>query len=164
MRPDIVFATYIFPDPPPVEASELLGRELTSAWSDAVDLGPGRIPVVIGATGDGLWLAGLLMFLETIEPPASERLSISSGAEHVASIRLLQVDRQHRNAGLAGFLLRRALRIAAEQRCDRIRTTANFGCTDHVLMYERLGYSRAGIGDRPYLYAKKVSPPISPAD
>ncbi len=146
MIPNHVFATYFYPDTFPVEATELLGSEPEKAWKDAAEMGPGKIPVLIGATTDGQWLAGLLMFLETLEMADGK-----PGAEHVASIRLLVVGRQYQNAGLAGFLIRRALKTAVAQRCARVRTTAGFGCTDHMIMYERLGFTKVPFTERPYM-------------
>jgi GNAT superfamily N-acetyltransferase len=172
MIPSHVFATYFYPDVFPVEAGELLGGDVEKAWEDAREGGPGRIPVLIGATTDGQWLAGVLMFLETLEgewggslknareehphpspPPEGEG---AGRVEHVASIRLLVVGRQYQNAGLAGFLIRRALKIAERQGCARVRTTAGFGCTDHVIMYERLGFAKTKMEEYPYRYSRAL--------
>ncbi len=155
MIPSHVFATYFYPDVFPVEARELLGSDVEKAWEDAREGGAGRIPVLIGATTDGQWLAGLLMFLETLEAPGGGEKG-AARAEHVGSIQLLVVGRQYQNAGLAGFLIRRALRVAESQGCARVRTTAGYGCTDHVIMYERLGFSKVGMGEHPYRMGKGI--------
>jgi GNAT superfamily N-acetyltransferase len=151
MIPSHVYATYFFPDNFPPEATELLGSDVEKAWTEAREGGPGRIPVLIGATTDGQWLAGVLMFLETLEGGADK-----PGAVHVGSIYLLVVGRQYQNAGLAGFLIRRAIKTAQAQGCARVRTTAGFGCTDHVIMYERLGFAKVGMGEHPYRYSRAL--------
>jgi GNAT superfamily N-acetyltransferase len=157
MLPNHVFSTYFFPDVFPPEAVELLGSEPGRAWESAAVGGPGQVPVLIGATTDGQWLAGMLLILETLEKAGTQRLAGANPVEHVASIKLLVVSRQYQNAGLAGFLIRRAGRLAVEQSCSRLRTTAGFGCTDHVLMYERLGFTRGPVSDRPYLMTKALT-------
>lgn len=74
----------------------------------------------------------------------------------VASIRQLVVRPEHRGRGLAGSLLRRAMSVARDAGCTRIRSTAGWGCPDHLMMYDRLRFTRASTSDRPYLVTRKL--------
>jgi|GEM_PF-6764390 GNAT superfamily N-acetyltransferase len=145
MLPAHQIHTYIQPDPLPPEAVELFGHEVEQAWQGSSDQPPS---VCIGVTTDGQWLAGIWMLLEMVEQPSSPPL-------HVASIRQLIVSPAARGQGLAGRLLRRAMTVASSNGCSHIRSTAGFGCIDHLTMYHRLGFERLS-GQRPYLVMRKL--------
>ncbi len=147
MLPAHQIHTYMQPDRLPPEAVELFGHEIENAWAGGADQPPS---VCIGVTTDGQWLAGLWMLLETLEQPAS-------GPVHVASIRQLIVSPAARGQGLAGRLIRRAMTVAQTNGCTHIRSTAGFGCGDHLMMYERLGFERL-MGHRPYLVIRLLTP------
>lgn len=145
--PDHAFHTFAGGDRLPPEAVDLFGDDATRAWdSDSSTFQP----VCIGASGDGVWLAGALVYIETLATP-------DGGTEKVASIRHLIVRPEHRGRGLAGSLLRRALTLARETTCHRIRSTAGFGCPDHLSLYDRLRFDRAPSSDRPYLVSRTLT-------
>ncbi len=104
------------PDALPAEAVELFGDEARDAWGNDPQLPQ---PVCIGVTTDGEWLAGIFMVTESIES--------AGGVSTVASIRQLVIRPDYRGRGLAGRLLRRAMSVAAQAGCSRIRSTAGFG-------------------------------------
>lgn len=120
----------------PLPAIDLFGNDAERDWPDAT-------PIAIGAGGDEGWSAGVFLLIER------------EGDEPVASIRQLVVRPAARGRGLGGFLLRRAQSVAAEHGCARIRSTAGWGCPDHVAMYDRLGYDRAR-NQGPYLVSKAL--------
>lgn len=138
---------YMQPDRLPPEAVELFGHEVEKAWSnDDTQASPN---ICIGVTTDGQWLAGIWMTLDTLEQSTGKPL-------HVASIRHLIVSPAARGQGLAGRLLRRAMTLARENQCTHIRSTAGFGCGDHLMMYHRLGFENVR-DQRPYLVIKSLS-------
>lgn len=139
---------YMSPDRLPPEAVELFGNEVRDAWGGDPALPQ---PVSIGVTTDGEWMAGILMYLETLEPTAGGQPS------RVASIKHLIVRPTYRSRGLAGRLLRRAMNLAAQTGCVRIRSTAGFGCPDHAVLYDRLRFRRAPSTDRPYLVTRDLA-------
>jgi len=147
MLPAHQIHTYMQPDPLPPEAIELFGHEVEKAWAGESDQPPS---VCIGVTTDGQWLAGIWMLLETLEQSAGQVM-------HVASIRQLIVSPAARGQGLAGRLIRRAMTIAQTNGCTHIRSTAGFGCIDHLMMYERLGFETVA-GHRPYLVIRPLTP------
>ncbi len=123
----------------PPAAIDLFGQDAEREWPEGVT------PVAIGSGAtDHTWAAGLFLLLE------------QEGDETVASIRQLVVRPDARGRGLGGFLLRRAQTFAGEHGCTRIRSTAGWGCPDHLAMYHRLGYDRATSGS-PYLVAKALN-------
>lgn len=136
---DPSFRVHLGADSMPPPAIELFGNDAERDWGDAT-------PVAIGAGGDEGWSAGLFMLLER------------EGDEPIASIRQLIVRPAARGRGLGGFLLRRAQTLAAEHGCKRIRSTAGFGCPDHLGMYQRLGYGSAR-GQGQYLVTKALDAP-----
>ncbi len=127
---------------PPPEAVELLGDEVRQAWRRDPEL---PMPVLVGATTDGEWLAGVFMLFETVERQG-----------RTASIRQLVVRPSYRGMGLAGRLLRRAMTLAKEAGCLRVRTTAGFGCPDHAAMYARLDFRSAADDEAPYRLARPL--------
>ncbi|MCX5660729.1 MAG: GNAT family N-acetyltransferase [Planctomycetota bacterium] len=151
--PEYTMQVYFAGDPLPPEATELFGAEVDKAWANAATAaegpGPGRpMPACVAATTDGQWLAGLFMLLELDDAPETGQ------PQRVASIRHLIVPSEFRGRGLAGRLLRRASSVAKESGCARIRSTAGWGCPDHLIMYDRLGYTKAPGVDRPYLVTR----------
>ena len=145
--------------PLPPEAREMFGVEVERAWSPAEDdadrMKP--MPLLIGITTEGEWLAGIFMWLDALEIQGPDGNTIpGAGIEKVASIRHLIVPPRYQGMGLAGRLLRKALLVADESGCTRIRSTAGFGCVDHLMMYDRLGFGRARSNERPYLVSRNV--------
>lgn len=140
--------TYISPDPLPAEAVELFGHDIQQAWNNHQ---PPHAPtqVCIGVTSDGQWLAGIWMELESLEQPAG-------APEPVASIKHLIVSPAARGQGLAGRLLRQAINLAKDNHCARIRSTAGFGCPDHLAMYSRLSFATTASRELPYLVSKAL--------
>lgn len=162
------------------DAETLFGSEAVAAWDSAKAaerakrhddaVGPvAPMPVVIAAkASDGRLAAGVFMLIEHDDSPDAEHDGMSAGratgeppamgaaSRGVASIRQLVVRPEHRGRGLAGSLLRRAMSVAREHGCTRIRSTAGWGCPDHLMMYERLRFTRAGTSDRPYLVTRKL--------
>lgn len=148
MLPANQMHTYMPPDPLPPEAIELFGHDVQQAWDNANDpASPSHI--CIGITADGQWFGGIWMLFESIEQP-------NASPQPVASIKLLIVSPQARGQGLAGRLLRKAITLASEHQCTAIRSTAGFGCPDHLKMYERLGFGRTGATQLPYLVSKPL--------
>jgi len=141
--PDYTMRVFFGGDQLPPEAVELFGHEVEDAWNRWRDGGdkPVARPVLIGASGDGFWLAGVYMLIE----PGGE----------IASIRQLIVRHEFRSRGLAGLLLRRTHTAASSAGCKRIRSTAGWGCMDHIGMYDRMGYDQAR-GEAPYLVTKML--------
>ncbi|QQE12417.1 GNAT family N-acetyltransferase [Planctomycetota bacterium] len=75
----------------------------------------------------------------------------------IGSIHHLIIPPQHRGKGLAGQLLRRAISLAKEHHSSSIRTTAGFGCPDHIHLYQRLDFTP--IPDQsqyPYILTKQL--------
>lgn len=137
------FQTFTVDEALPDEATELFGDEVREAFDDARRSdGAAPKPIVIAAI-DGGWRAGVYLLVE------------EQGGERVASIRQLVVRPAHRGRGLGGWLLRRAQSVAEEHGCARLRSTAGWGCPDHVAMYDRLGYDRVR-GESPYLVSKAL--------
>lgn len=152
MLPANQLHTYMPPDPLPPEAIELFGHDVQRAWDTAADpTSPNHI--CIGVTTDGQWLGGIWMLLESIE---QSNTTTHTPPTPVASIKLLIVSPQARGQGLAGRLLRKAINLAADHHCTAIRSTAGFGCGDHLMMYERLGFARTGARQLPYLVSKSL--------
>lgn len=154
--PEYTMQIYFPGDPLPPEAVELFGSEVEKAWAGAPTAAEGPsagrpMPAIVGATADGQWLAGLFLLLEIDDAPES------GGPQRVASVRHLIVPEAFRGRGLAGRLLRRAASVATESGCARIRSTAGWGCPDHLMLYDRLGFSRAPGVDRPYLVTKALA-------
>ncbi|MCE9590312.1 MAG: GNAT family N-acetyltransferase [Planctomycetes bacterium] len=140
--PDHAMRTYAGGDQLPAEAVDLFGDEATKAWdSDSSKCQP----VCLGAAGEGVWLAGVLIYLETLPTDGTVE------AKKVASIRQMIVRPEHRGRGLAGRMIRRAITLARSAGCTRIRSTAGWGCPDHLMLYERLRFERAPSNERPYL-------------
>lgn len=131
------FRTYVGAERIPPEAAELFGQDAERDYGDRT------VPVAIAAATDDEenWRGGVFMLVER-----------DSGT---ASIRQVVVRPEFRGRGLAGFLLRRAHTVAAEHGCTRIRSTAGWGCPDHLAMYGRLGYEQTR-GDGPYLVQKAL--------
>jgi hypothetical protein len=48
------------------------------------------------------------------------------------------------------------MEIAQEHGCTELRSTAGFGCGDHLALYRRLGFNPAPPEQRPYLVTKPV--------
>jgi predicted N-acetyltransferase YhbS len=136
------------PDPVPAGAEDLFGDEVVDAWAREVAGAPE--PVCICVAGeDGELLAGVYLHIER---------DAAAGADaKVASVRQLIVKPEHRGRGLAGRLLRRATSAAVEAGCARIRSTAGWGCPDHLGIYHRLGYDRAAPAERPYLVTRTTA-------
>lgn len=144
--PGHAIRTYAGGDELPAEAVDLFGDEVSKAWdSDSSKCQP----VCLAASGDGLWLAGILMYIETLPVDGKPE-------RKVASIRQMIVRPECRGRGLAGRLLRRAMTLARETGCSDIRSTAGWGCPDHLMLYERLRFSRAGSDERPYLVSRSL--------
>lgn len=148
MLPSHVMHTYLAPDPLPPEAVELFGNDVQEAW-DSHESPMSPTQACIGVTTDGQWLAGIWMAFESLEQAAG-------APEAVASIKLLVVTPAARGQGVAGRLLHKAMNLAREQGCTRIRSTAGFGCPDHLSMYRRLGFESTGAREMPYLVNKPV--------
>jgi hypothetical protein len=130
--------------PLPAGAVELFGNEVEDAWNAAT---PQREPVCIGLTSaEGQLLAGAFVLLE----------NDASGGK-VASVRQLIIPPLFRGRGLAGRVLRRAMSLGRDAGCARIRSTAGWGCPDHLMIYERMKFDRAGSTDRPYLVSKSLA-------
>lgn len=132
------------PDTLPREAVELFGDEAAALFAAVSDGASGYPqPFVLALPGvagndQSRWGAGVLMLIEGI------------GDARVASIRQLVVRPSHRGRGLAARLLRAARHEATVRGATRLRSTAGWGCPDHLRMYERLGYGRVR-NQLPYL-------------
>jgi GNAT superfamily N-acetyltransferase len=138
---------YTAGDPLSDEAEALFGHEVRDAFDAAAQpMQRAPVPVVIAA-GDDPWTAGVFMLVESIDD------------QTVGSIRQLVVRPEHRGRGLAGWLLRRAHGEAAKRGCQRVRSTAGWGCPDHLAMYDRLGYRRHREGS--YLVSRTIEPDTS---
>lgn len=142
---DDTIRTFLAHEALPPEAVTMFGHEVEDAWN-ADD--QGTEPIVIAVTNDH-WRAGLFLLIE--------RIGRGPGTERVASIRQLIVEPASRGRGLAGWLLRRAHTVAVEMDCQRIRSTAGWGCPDHLAMYDRLGYQRSdNDAEQPYLVSRTL--------
>lgn len=132
----------------PEQAVELFGNEVADYFDRAADEAT-LTPVVLAAIPrDGEdWMAGVFLLIERPRPDAA--------GGSVASIRQLVVQPAYRGRGIAGWLLRRSHSLAQEMGCDRIRSTAGWGCPDHMSMYDRIGYERVR-NESPYLVAKTL--------
>ena len=117
-------------------AAELFGHE-----AEAPESGD----VAIAATHEGRWLAGAWLRIDAAEGGGT------------ASIRQLVVRPEARGRGLGGRLLKRCETAAREAGCDRLRSTAGWGCPDHLAMYHRLGYRRTEAQEQPYLVSKPLA-------
>lgn len=136
----------------PAWANDLFGNEAGEAWKNAKR----EARIIATMTGEGDVGGAILLFIETDDSAAAQPPD-EGPAPKVASIRQLIVKPDHRGRGLAGRLLRRALAVAAEEACARIRSTAGFGCPDHLGMYNRLRFTRAAAADRPYLVTRGLT-------
>lgn len=137
------FQTFTVSDAIPDDAVDLFGDEVRDAFDDARrGDGAAATPIIVAAV-EGGWRGGVFLLVE------------EEGGERVASIRQLIITPANRGRGLAGWLLRRAHSIAEEHGCARLRSTAGWGCPDHLAMYDRLGYDRAR-GELPYLVSKPL--------
>ena len=127
------------PDSPPAEAVDLFGGEVRQAFEGGRigDVEP-VVPLILAHPVDAGWAAGVLLLLQTVD------------GERVASIRQLIVRPSHRGRGLAGRLLRAAREEATRRGVTRLRSTAGWGCPDHLRMYDRLGFERVRE-ESPYL-------------
>lgn len=129
--------------PLPNGAVELFGNEVEDVWeSDPTQREPACIGLV---SSEGELLAGAFVLLEP--GPKGDR---------VASVRQLIIPPDFRGRGLAGRVLRRAMTLASETGCTRVRSTAGWGCPDHLMVYERMKFERAPSEDRPYLVTRSV--------
>jgi GNAT superfamily N-acetyltransferase len=135
----------------PLWANDLLGDEAGAAWKDNAR----EVAIIAAMAGDEVGGA-ILLFVET-DAPGNTQAPDERPAPKVASIRQLVIKPEHRGRGLAGRLLRRALAIAAEEACVRIRSTAGFGCPDHLAMYDRLRFTRSTPVDQPYLVTRSLT-------
>lgn len=136
--------TFMPGQPLPEDAVDLFGDEVEDRFRAAAP-GDGATPeaVVIASVGEGEWMGGVYLLIDR------------ENGETVASIRQLVIRPAYRGRGLAGWLLRKAHTTAAELGAARIRSTAGWGCPDHMAMYDRLGYERAR-GQAPYLVSKPL--------
>ena len=138
-------------EPLPDGAEDLFGTEAREAWLAHRQVeGRGSrakaTPACVGvASGDGRLLAGAFVLLDEVE-----------GGERVASIRQLVIPPTFRGRGLGGRVIRRVMSLATESGCSRVRSTAGWGCPDHLSMYERMRFERAASSDRPYLVSRAV--------
>lgn len=130
----------------PEAANDLLGHEVTRRFEayQAGDRSEGEPACLAAVDEQGQWLATLLMLLE------------EANGETVGSIRQLVVPPAHRGQGLAGRLIRRATTLAAEAGASRVRSTAGWGCPDHLAMYARLRFDTLAAREMPYLVSKPV--------
>ncbi len=139
-------------DPLPAWANALLGSEVSDLWKDAMSIT--RIIAAMTDTGD---VGGAILLLIEDDAQNSRQTTEGRPAQKVASIRQLIVKAEHRGRGLAGRLIRRAQAVAAQEKCLRIRSTAGWGCPDHLTMYDRLRFVRASSADRPYLVTRSLA-------
>lgn len=139
-------------DPLPAWASALLGSEVDDLWKDAKNTA--RIIAAMTDTGD---VGGAILLLIEDDAHNSHPATEGRPSQKVASIRQLIIKTEHRGRGLAGRLIRHAQALAAQENCLRIRSTAGWGCPDHLAMYDRLRFVRASSADRPYLVTRSLA-------
>jgi GNAT superfamily N-acetyltransferase len=158
---------------PPPGAEGLFGSEVLAAWSAARgDAGPlTPRPIILGILENTTLAAGLFGWIEPDDSPDAERDGLGPASQArpatapddtrgpavgplVFSIRQLVIPPSQRGKGLGPRLVRRAVELAREQACGRARSTAGWGCPDHLFLYERQQFKRAASSDRPYLVAK----------
>ncbi len=138
----------------PPSGIELLGEEAARAWgsSDASSTAgqrddAGSWVCVLSFNNSGVAIAGALLKFEPV--------TTQGKSQRVASLRQLIVSPAARGLGLAKKLINESLRLANEQNCTRLRTTAGWGCHDHLAMYDRMKFVKL-IGEAPYLMHKPL--------
>lgn len=141
MSPNITYNIEVRSDgdelPPGIE--NLLGHEVLDLF-EADDSNA----VIVGAVTDGRWIAGLLLLIE------------DASGKTVGSIRQLIIPPAQRGRGIAGRLIRQALAIAGERGAVRLRSTAGWGCPDHLALYRRMKFGRTANDEAPYLVTRTV--------
>jgi GNAT superfamily N-acetyltransferase len=141
----------------PPSGIELLGEEAARAWgggdasSSAAQAGKAGENVswvcVLSLNDSGVAIAGALLKFEPV--------TTQGQTQRVASLRQLIVSPAARGLGLAKKLISASLHLASEHHCTRLRTTAGWGCHDHLAMYDRMQFVKL-IGEAPYLMHKTV--------
>ncbi|MEX0654731.1 MAG: GNAT family N-acetyltransferase [Phycisphaeraceae bacterium] len=151
-RPDPQWNVYRGGDTPPESARDLLGDEAVQRFEryDPADPAAPEPVVIAGVDEQGQWLAGLLLLIERMEGEGGE------AGETVASIQQLVIPPAHRGQGLAGRLIRRATTLAKAADATRLRSTAGWGCPDHLAMYARLRFDPLNARELPYLVSKPI--------
>jgi GNAT superfamily N-acetyltransferase len=140
----------------PPSGIELLGEEAARAWGTGDATSPGTRAVgddavswvcVLSLNDSGIAIAGALLKFEPV--------TTQGQSQRVASLRQLIVSPAARGLGLAKKLINASLHLASEHHCARLRTTAGWGCHDHMAMYDRMKFVKL-IGEAPYLMHKPV--------
>jgi GNAT superfamily N-acetyltransferase len=131
-----------------------LGDEAARAWGtgDASSSAGTRDDAVswvcvLSLNDSGVAIAGALLKFEPV--------TTQGQSQRVASLRQLIVSPAARGLGLAKKLISASLRLASEHHCTRLRTTAGWGCHDHLAMYDRMQFVKL-IDEAPYLMHKPV--------
>ncbi|MFA9477631.1 GNAT family N-acetyltransferase [Phycisphaerales bacterium AB-hyl4] len=146
-RPEPDWQTYRGNDTPPPQAAELLGNDVTKRFADYAQGNATTEPIALAAVDEqGRWLAAILLLIEPMQ----------DADETVGSIHQLIVPPASRGQGLAGRLIRRAMTTAKDAGAARLRSTAGWGCPDHLAMYDRLRFDRLNARELPYLVSKPL--------
>ncbi|MFP4224254.1 MAG: GNAT family N-acetyltransferase [Phycisphaeraceae bacterium] len=129
----------------PPGAVSLLGHEVEELFAAARAGEAEARPGCVAAERGGACLAAALVKLETVE-----------SGEKVASIEQLVIPPAERGRGLAGRLIRTVMGWADAEGCGRIRSTAGWGCPDHLRFYRRMKFESADPDERPYLVSRRL--------
>lgn len=123
----------------PLDTEDIFGNGVLEAWERKAPE-----PVLIGGLTDtSVLVGGIFMLLE------------GDNHNRVASIWQFIVRPEHWGRGLGGRLLRFSIDFATELGCQRIRSTAGWGCEDHLVLYDRLHFQRVS-DERPYLVTRAL--------